>query len=206
MAPRRRNQSVKALRQQLSQLNAKISGRRLAPSRYPPVVDSHPWAHWTFDRSNEISDPEEVSLTISTSDIATQLRFQNGWSGNKLEIKVENCKFWLTARALAMPDLKSEFYDLGDQPVATPALRETLRDKGTLNVPARVGYSYPESDSLEIAAGSEDIVVAKGTAQDSQGCVLTTQMSIWYRSSPATGYRKPAELEANYLHHPVKHN
>jgi len=181
---RRPNVATKA---QLNTLRREMQGHKLVPSDNPPVYVERPWNAFTFQRT-EFTTAGFETVTIRVSDIINQIRSRlninsvgSDGVGNNISLKIEEARVWCTAASLILPDLECSFYEL--RPGGSQSVRYTQRDIGTLNMPAKVGYSYPTMDSKEILDVSDATTLVLSATASAQGSQVTPRVQVLWKSS-----------------------
>jgi hypothetical protein len=160
----------------------RVTGAVRVPTADPGSFVERPWNSWTFEQTVVTAADLERSLTTA-SDIVTQLRARCGLSG-EVHFKVSRADIWGTSGgpAFVVPDVKAEFYEISNNTSTVAAVRSVQRDKGTLHVPARLGYSYPMNDTKEIIT-TDDVshLICRAQATTS-GTHITTRVHVLYKS------------------------
>jgi hypothetical protein len=170
--------------QRFRQLERRLTGHKTTPATNPTAFVQLPWNNWTFERT-DITTSDLQGFNITVSDIVTQIRSRVQLADTAdLRIKVISSQIWCTASSLIQPDLEATFYELAGQTTAVSQFpRSTQRDLGTLNMPARCGYTFPSSDKREVLGTPESqLIIANGVAA-STGSNLTFRVQILWQSS-----------------------
>lgn len=163
-----------------------MTGHKMVPANNPPAFVQRPWNNWTFERL-ETTTTDLQGINITVGDIIDQIRAKNAIAetGNQILIKVQAAQIWCTASGLIYPDLDAAFYELAGESTSTDQNeRSTQRDKGTLNMPAKVGYVYPSTDRKDIlGANQRGLIVCNGIATEATSN-LTFRVQVLWQSSP----------------------
>lgn len=178
--------------QRLNTLKVQTNGAKFTPAQNPPDFVEIPWNQYTWERTDD--DPAEfASFNITVGDIINQIRNRLNISpdgiteiGNVIKIKVNDVAAWGTAaiQSVGIPDLKMRVFELNPSDVLTA--RTTLRDIGTLNMPARVGYRFPVSDSKQILSDSDSAIKIATLEPAGSGLRVTSRVHVLWKSSYVT--------------------
>jgi hypothetical protein len=183
---RQRNPGVSSSKRQIAALRDEMMGHKLKPAIDPPTFVERPWNDWTFSRTNSTNASFEVS-TITVGDIIDQIRARcninavgANSSDNYIQLRIQRAQVWCTvAETLLQPDLAVSFFELsGDNKV----VRQQLRDLGTLNRPAKVGYQYPVTDSQDVLDNDNAGNIVLQSTATSTGSVVTYRVKLLWRS------------------------
>lgn len=170
-----------AVHQQIKALERRLTGHKTVPAANPPSFVQVPWNSWTFEREEQTTTDLQ-GFNITVADVINQIKGRLGFSdGADVRIKVQSGQIWCTASTLIYPDIEGAFYELaGEVSSLRQSVRSTQRDKGTLNMPARVGYAYPSADRREIL-GSDDagLIIANGVASQAESRVTFRLQVLW---------------------------
>lgn len=181
---RGRGPNNQRLQREIRSLKHDINGHKTTPSVAPHAFVQLPWNSWTYEATIEATeDFEFINTTVAS--VCAQIRLRLSLESTAdIRIKVQSAQVWCTASSLIFPDLECFFYELNGESNQNIA-RYHGRDKGTLNLPARVGYSYPIVDKREIIresnSGSKKILTARPTATDSN---VTIRIQLLWQASP----------------------
>lgn len=186
----RRPGAVARLSQKLNQLKVQTNGTAFTPANNPPAFTEIPWNHWTFERTNanDATDPGEVDITVG--DIITQIRNRLNISdkgiteiGNIIKIRILDVSAWCAARVQSQntPDLKMRVFELNPGDILTA--RTTLRDIGTLNMPAKLGYKFPVNDSKQILSDADAAMKVANFDIVGLGMVTTQRCHVLWKST-----------------------
>lgn len=170
--------------QRFRMLERRLNGHKTVPATNPPAFVQLPWNSWTFERTETTtSDLQGVSILVS--DILAQIKARLLLTtGADLRIKVQSAQIWCTASNLIYPDLAATFYELSGESVPTNQNpRSSQRDKGTLNMPARCGYMYPNADKREILGTNQGGLIVSNGVATSSGSELTFRVQVLWQSS-----------------------
>lgn len=185
------------MRQELNHLKTAMTGAKTVPSPVPRTFIQYPWNSWTFEAITVTTGASQMVRTIVQNvfdDIADKLTLGSALDGPRqnLKIKIQSAQVWATASGLIYPNLRADFYEInqGTAGINAASIRSTQVDKGTLNVPARAGYTFPVSDSKDVLnQGDKSLRIVDAVPLDS-GTVVTTRIHvIWV-------IRKAAETTA----------
>lgn len=165
-------------------LERRLTGHKTSPSDNPTSFVQLPWNGWTFERT-DVTDAAFESVTISVSDIRQQITVALGLEigASDLRIKVHSAQTWCTVTStLLHPDISTKFYEL--VAVSTDQYpRETARDLGTLNKPAKIGYNFPSADRREIMGSAQDAHKIVETTAVTAGSAITTRVQVLWQST-----------------------
>jgi hypothetical protein len=139
-----------------------MNGVKYSPNPNPPDFVAVPWNTWTYENTGEITSSGGPAVVVPFATkalaVAEQISAALG-SSVAPEIKILRASAWITAsqtNQLVAPTGTTTFYELAGDATAN-SKRETISDRGTLNMPATFGYVYPKVDQKEIIdATSED--------------------------------------------------
>lgn len=180
----RANNATMAVNQRFRELERRLTGHKTVPALNPPAFVQLPWNSWTFERlDNTTSDLQGFNITVA--DVITQIRARLLLAdGADIRIKVQSAQIWCTASNLVYPDLEATFYELvGETTSTTQYPRSTQRDKGTLNMPARCGYTYPSADKREVLGSPQgSLIISNGIATES-GSNITFRVQVLWQAS-----------------------
>lgn len=193
MTRRRRNPGASAqsvVKRQINSLKQEMMGHQLRPAVDPPAYVDKPWNDWTFSRTEDLLQDYNV-VEITVGDIINQIRsrcninaFGVNSSVNVIQLRIQRAQVWCTvAETLLQPDLDVSFFELsGDNKV----IRKQLRDIGTLNRPAKVGYQYPVTDSQDVLNDDNASNIILQYQAVRQGSNITTRVKCLWRSGYET--------------------
>jgi hypothetical protein len=173
-----------AVNQRFKELERRLTGHKTVPAPNPPAFVQLPWNSWTFERlDTTTADLQGASITVS--DVITQIRGKLLLTeGSDIRIKVQSAQIWCTASGLIYPDLEATFYELvGETTASNQYPRSTQRDKGTLNMPARTGYTYPSADKREVLGSPQGaLIISTGVASE-LGSNITFRVQVLWQTS-----------------------
>lgn len=178
----RRTQSM-IVDQRIRQLERRLTGHKTTPALNPPAFVQRPWNSWTFEQlDTTTTDLQGSTVTVAT--ILAQIRARLALTEQSdIRIKVQSSQVWCTASGLVYPDLEATFYELSGEVAAEQFPRSTQRDKGTLNAPARCGYSYPSADRRDIlGTPNAALSVVTGVATEA-GSNITFRVQVLWQTS-----------------------
>jgi hypothetical protein len=167
---------------QFNGLKRQICGGKTVPTPIPPTFVQRPWNSWTYERAAKSTVADQPNLT-TINDILTQLKAKFGLSSDvsNIVVKVQSASVWCTVGGtLVLPDLDCSFFELSDT-LATQAVRSQQRDKGTLNMPARAGYTFPMVDQKEVITEAEAGLIVVNAVPSSVGSDVTTRVHILWQ-------------------------
>jgi len=161
-------------------IERKINGYRTSPSPNPPTFVKLPWNSFTYERVTTAT-PNVVTV----NDILSQLAQVCGLiiaapSGNAdIRIKVQSAQVWATGTtATSVPALSVIFNEMTTG-TATQYPRSTQSDRGTTLMPAKAGYTYPNSDRKQILGGADaGQTIVSATVGASTSCTARVQI-LW---------------------------
>lgn len=177
--------------QRLNNLKIQTNGTKFTPAQNPPDFVEIPWNQYTWERTDEPA--EFVDLNFTVEDIINQIRNRLNISpagiaetGNVIKVKIQDIASWGTAavQTVGIPDLKMRVYELNPSDALTA--RTTLRDIGTLNMPARCGYKFPISDSQQVLSDTDAAIKIANVQVAGTGLRVTTRVHVLWKSSFAS--------------------
>jgi hypothetical protein len=186
MRGRQRKPGVPSAKRQVNRLRNEMMGHKFTPAIDPPGFNERPWNDWTFSRTDSTAGQFQVD-TLTVGDIITQIRGRCNINAvgpnsldNYIQLRILRASVWCTvAETLLQPDLAVSFFELsGDNKV----VRKQLRDLGTLNRPAKVGYQYPVTDSQDVLDNDNAANIVLQSTATSTGSVNTYRIKVLWRS------------------------
>jgi hypothetical protein len=164
-----------------------LTGFKFTPSEHPKTFVQIPWNSWTFEQTASTAEGA-LSLVVTVGDIQTQIRNKCATKlaadGNQLLVKVQTACGWVTAASLVYPDLEAVFYELSSVSATNAqSIRSQQRDKGTLNLPAKAGFSYPLGDQKEILGNDDSTTKVMSALADSPGSIITVRVTVLWQST-----------------------
>lgn len=186
----RRPGAVARLTQKVNQLTIQTHGTNFTPAANPPGFTEIPWNHWTFQKSTTNSSEPSTEDTITVGDIITQIRNRLNISedgvtgiGNIIKIRVLDVQAWCAARVSSsnIPDLKMRVFELNPGDILTA--RTTMRDIGTLNMPAKLGYKFPVNDSKQILSDADEAIKIAHLFIEGQAMITTQRCHVLWKST-----------------------
>lgn len=182
-APASRGNAMVAVRR----LQHQLTGFKFTPSEHPKTFVQIPWNSWTFEQTASTAEGA-LSLVVTVGDIQTQIRNKCATKlaadGNQLLVKVQTACGWVTAASLVYPDLEAVFYELSSVSATNAqSIRSQQRDKGTLNLPAKAGFSYPLGDQKEILGNDDSTTKVMSALADSPGSIITVRVTVLWQST-----------------------
>jgi len=164
-------------------------GHSVVPSLDPHAYVQRPWNSWTFQRT-EFTTADFETVDITVQDVVDQIRSRcninaTGASGeaNQIQVRIQAGYFWVTAASLIQPDLEAQFYELSPVVPISQNVRSTQRDVGTLNMPAKVGYSFPSTDSKEVLGTNDGNSKIMSCTAAANGSRVTSRIILLWKSS-----------------------
>jgi hypothetical protein len=167
---------------QFNGLRRQICGGKRVPTPIPPTFVQRPWNSWTYERAAKSTVADQPNLT-TVEDILVQLKSKFGLdsSVSNIVVKIQSASVWCTVGAtLVLPDLDCSFFELSDT-LSTQAVRSQQRDKGTLNMPARCGYTFPMVDQKEVITEAEKALIVLNAVPSSVGSDVTSRVHILWQ-------------------------
>ena len=166
-----------------------MDGGKVLPPIIPSTFNQLPWNSWTFERASAVQAPgsfEVITIQDIISQIVTRIGLRDEDPIAEVRIKVSQAAAYLTADGLVYPDMVTEFYELAGQDAGDVQYpRETQRDKGTLNIPARAGYKFSSADRRQIFGTSKGTTkIMRVTSTPGEGAMLTTRVMVLWQASP----------------------
>jgi len=174
---------------QIKNMERRLTGYKTTPSENPTAFVQLPWNSFTFERTN-VTVADFATETVTVNDILVQLAAKCGLAATPptvaiVRVKVQSAQVWCTvASTLLQPDIQVAFFELSGE--ATPTAqqpRSTQRDLGTLNKPARCGYSFPSADKREIISEAATLLKVVSTDAVTSGSAITTRVQVLWQSS-----------------------
>jgi hypothetical protein len=138
----------------ISRLRQEVEGRAYKPPNDPPSFVTRPWNSMVYEKI-ATTVGENVGYTIADTDILSELKARFNLSDSSVPVfKVQRASIWTvsTGPSFPLPSLDAVFYELTGVGTGGSVARSDQRDKGTLNRPAKAGYTYPLPDQKEISA------------------------------------------------------
>lgn len=172
----------------LTNLEHRLTGHKTIPQDNPPAFVSLPWNNFTFERT-QIAGQALGQQVITVQDILAQIAARCGLATSPpnvadVRVKVLSAQVWGTVGAtLTVPEIATEFYELAGDTPATQRPRSSQRDVGTLNKPAKVGYSFPQADRKEVVADDATALKIAATTAVYEGMYITTRVQVLWQSS-----------------------
>jgi hypothetical protein len=160
-----------------------MKGHEMKFAADPTAFVELPWNSFTYDQT-VTTGTDDQSVAVTSAAIIAFMRPRLGLSETaNLRIKVQTTKFWATARGprFARPELRGQFYELAGQS-SPPLLRSVIRDAGTMNQPARVGYEYPITDRKEVLNSAQNYQIAEAECKNS-GTDVNFRVALLWQSS-----------------------
>lgn len=131
----------------------------------------------------ETNEPNEVELLVS--EVRAKIQTLVGSSPKFKAVRYES---WCTANGLSYPTLKAQFFDIVDQDSINPEARSQQSDRGTLNMPAKIGFLPPMTDQKRVLSGVDDAIklckITTGGA--TTGMVLLLRVHVLWKYVNAT--------------------
>jgi len=166
-----------------------LTGHKTVPPPVPTTFVQVPWNSWTFERvasSTGAGSFSEITVQDVIDQIVNRIGIRDTDPKAQVRIKVQTAQAYVTADGLTNPDVETQFFELSGQAVGVDQYpRSIQRDKGTLNMPARTGFTYSLADRREILGASEGTLkILKATDQVGSGSVVTTRVHVLWCSTP----------------------
>lgn len=194
-----RNPTNAQVMAKVNNLERRMKGFRTVPQMNPPAFVSLPWNSFTYERTDTVTD-QTLLRTVTVADILKQLaarcalQVEEGVPRDaNVRIKVISAQVWGTVGSnLTVPDMIVRFYEFNGGASLPNLTRQNVRDQqrdiGTLNMPAKCGYTFPSSDRQEIlsedSAGQGDNSIKILDVQSAEaGLNLTMRCQILWQSS-----------------------
>lgn len=145
----------RTLERRMDQLTHKVAaneksqkGFKQVPPEHPSTYVKFPWNSWIYETTGlTTGDSSETIVTVGSL-LRSLLQTINIASEDRIKVKIQSAQCWCTTGTmLVFPKLEARFHEVsqGDkQP------RNTQKDSGNWNKPARAGYVYPLVDRSEI--------------------------------------------------------
>lgn len=169
----------------VTNLNHQLRGTKFTPAPYPRSFTAVPWNSLTIEIEQPVVDEGSAELEVTVSRIRTEIQAK---VGSIPKFKCTRVESWCTADGLSYPTLKAEFFDLVDQDPINPEARSQQSDRGTLNMPAKIGFLYPMTDQKRVLSGPDtDIKLFKvGTGGATDGMVLLVRVHVLWKYTGAS--------------------
>jgi hypothetical protein len=167
---------------QFNGLRRQICGAKIVPAPIQSTFVQRPWNSWTYERAVGTTTDDQANITTIDS-ILSQIKAKNGLSADitNIVVKVQSACAWCTVGStLVLPDLDCSFFELSDT-ATTQAVRSQQRDKGTLNMPARAGYTFPMVDQKEVITEAEGGLLICNAVASTTGSDVTTRVHVLWQ-------------------------
>jgi len=127
----------------------------------PSPFIQQPWNKWTYERTNS-----------TIAQFAT-VRF-----------KILNAKIWGTSSGseFPVPDIDMKFFQTTTSASTIKYPRASIRDKGTLNKPAKGSYTYPVTDRMVILDGTLPTTELFQSTSTNPGTDVTFRCNILWQT------------------------
>lgn len=173
------------------------------PALRPPQIVRLPWNSYTFS-ATYATDSQSV-ITITVGNIRQQIISLMGLTGAPgiISLKVQSAMAWNTSVGpnFRQPSMQGLFWELSTDSGGSYSVRSEQYDHGTLNVPARVGYVYPQTDRKEVYTPLNDThVVASFTVPSGSlpnGNVTVRVHVLWNSAARPTQLNIATQPPAN---------
>lgn len=184
-----RQGAVARMNQRLNNLKIQTNGTKFTPANNPPDYVEIPWNQYTWERT-DVNDSNLEILPITVENIINQIRNRLNISdqgiaetGNVIKLRILDVASWGTAavQTTGIPDLKMRVYELNPSDALTA--RTTLRDVGTLNMPAKLGYKFPVTDSRQILSDVDGAIQIATLQPATVGTRVTTRVHVLWKST-----------------------
>jgi len=161
-------------------IERRFNGYRTSPAPNPPTFVKLPWNGFTYEKVTTAT-----SNVVTVDEVLGQLATACGLiraapSGNAdIRIKVQSAQVWATGTtATVVPALSVNFNEMTTG-TATQYPRSTQSDRGTTLMPAKAGYTYPNSDRKQILGNADgNQVIAAAAVGASTSCTVRVQI-LW---------------------------
>jgi len=173
------------VKQQISRLDHRMTGRKLVPRADPPAFVQRPWNSWTYN-STSLGTDQGSQLLVETKTIIDQIIKNCGLNNTAVvELKVIRAYCWCSATGPGFPSqvLQTLYYEGSVSSAGTTAVRSDQRDVGTLSRPARTGYEWPinEQRNVFIKGGTSTALVTAIALEANSS--LTVRVHCLWRGS-----------------------
>jgi hypothetical protein len=169
---------------QLRRLRHDIQGHEIVPASDPSAFVEIPWNSWTYEVTNTSATASQ-GYYVTVQDVLTQIKDRIGLSGTAvIRLKVQSARVWLTSAGgdFPHPELRSSFYEINGQSGSATA-RSIQRDLGTLNTPAKAGYSYPIDDRKEVLTSANNAISLCSAIATETGSRTTMRLQVLWQST-----------------------
>jgi len=169
----------------ITNLNHQLRGTKFTPPPQPRAYTAIPWNSLTLEFSQAVVSAETKELEINVTDVRTAIQEVVGSSPKFKAVRYE-C--WGTANGLSYPTLKAEFFDIVDQDPINPEARSQQSDRGTLNMPAKIGFLPPMTDQKRVLSGTDDAVklLKVSSGEIESGMILLLRVHVLWKYVNAT--------------------
>jgi len=169
----------------ITNLNHQLRGTKFTPPPQPRAYTAIPWNSLTLEFSQAVVSAETKELEINVTDVRTAIQEVVGSSPKFKAVRYE-C--WGTANGLSYPTLKAEFFDIVDQDPINPEARSQQSDRGTLNMPAKIGFLPPMTDQKGVLSGTDDAVklLKVSSGEIESGMILLLRVHVLWKYVNAT--------------------
>lgn len=163
-------------------IERRFNGYKTSPAPNPPTFVKLPWNSFTYEKVTTAS-PNTVRVTDVLSQLAqTCGLIIGGASGNAdIRIKVQSAQVWATGTtATTVPALSVNFNEMSiGSAIGNQYPRSTQSDRGTTLMPAKAGYTYPNSDRKQILGATDgDQIIVAATVGATTSCTARVQV-LW---------------------------
>lgn len=169
----------------VTNLNHQLRGTKFTPPPQPRAYTAIPWNSLTLEFERVVEDSATSELELIVSEVRTAIQAKVGSSPKFKAVRYES---WCTADGLSYPTLKAEFFDIVDQDPINPEARSQQSDRGTLNMPAKIGFLPPMTDQKRVLSGTDDAVklLKISTGGATTGMVLLLRVHVLWKYVNAT--------------------
>jgi hypothetical protein len=177
--------SQRNVQARITNLNSQLRGTKFTPPPQPRSYTAIPWNSLTIEIEQAVEDAASSELVVDANAVSAAIQLV---TGSIPKFKVQRYEGWCTATALSYPTLKAEFYDVVDQDPATGVKepRSQQSDRGTLNMPAKVGFLPPMSDQKRVLSGSTQELCRFSTGGALTGMTLLSRVHVLWVYTNAT--------------------
>lgn len=131
----------------ITNLNHQLRGTKFTPAPQPRAYTAVPWNTLTLEFEQLVTDDTTAALELTVADVSTAIQ---AIAGSIPKFKVVKYEAWVTATGLSYPSLKAQFFDVVEQVPGSLEPRSQQSDRGTLNMPAKVGFIPPMTDQKRV--------------------------------------------------------
>lgn len=175
----------RTLERRVDQLTHKVSaneksqkGFKQVPPNHPTTYVKFPWNSYIFETSG-LTTGDATDTIVTIQSLLTGLTQDiNISSEDRVKLKIQKAQCWATTGTmLVFPKLEALFHEVSQ---SDKQPRNTQKDSGNWNSPAKAGYVYPLVDRSEIyTLADKDRKVVTLTAANENTEVIVRVHLLW---------------------------